>query len=195
MIPGSYGTLDIGRRLLNFVWYAKCAESSPEFAEIMTDKEGRRHRNFLPLRSMREEVWAKQRKRGNEILAPPFVELVNKTNHPFLSAIHDYASPRAAFYDNKLLMVGEALALFRPHLALSFNQAALNCQLLEKAIQGEITIQAWERQVLQYGRRTQLMNIAVGDFFIFGGMAFVKSLVRYILSLLPIWRWRRPSSL
>ena len=137
---------------------------------------------------MREDVWSRQRKRGNEVLAPPFVELINKTNHPFLSAIHDYASPQAAFYGNKLLLVGEALALFRPHLALSFDQAALNCLLLEKAMKGDMTVQSWERRVLQYGRRTRLMNATVGDYFIFGGITFVNSMIRYILSFLPFWR-------
>lgn len=173
---------------MNWVWYERLPESSSDFSEALTDKHGRTHRNFLPAGSMREEVWAKQRKKGNDTLAAPFAELIQKTAQPFISAIHDYVAPQATFYDEKLLLVGEALTLFRPHLALSFNQAALHCLLLEQVMKGETTMRSWKRQVLKYGRRKQLINAAMGDFFIFGGTTFVLSLIRYILSLLSFWR-------
>jgi hypothetical protein len=173
---------------MNWVWYEKLPESSVDFAEAMTDKDGRIHRNFLPMGLMSGGVWAKQRRKGNEILASPFAELINKTEQPFLSAIHDYAAPQAAFYDDKLLLVGEALALFRPHLALSFNQAALHCILLKKVIKGEINMRSWERQVVKYGRQTQLMNAAMGNFYVFGGMTFALSLIQYIFCRIQFWR-------
>jgi hydroxymethylglutaryl-CoA reductase len=41
-------------------------------------------------------------------------------------------------FDGKLLLVGDALAQFRPHVGSSTNQAALDALLLEKVLKGEM---------------------------------------------------------
>jgi len=151
----------------------------------MTDSEGKMHRNSIPKGKMRDDVWKTQRAYGNQVLNGVFSELINKTSEPFLSVIQDYAAPQAAFFEGKLLLIGDALATFRPHMALSLNQAGLDNLLLEKLMKGEITLKEWERQVVQYGHRTQLMNVAFGNFFLYGGWVFFKSAVAYLLSLLP----------
>jgi 2-polyprenyl-6-methoxyphenol hydroxylase-like FAD-dependent oxidoreductase len=60
----------------------------------------------------------------------------------FVTAISDCISPQASFYDGKLFLVGDALALFRPHVAQSTNQSVLHCLLLEKLLQGGINFEA-----------------------------------------------------
>ena len=151
----------------------------------MTDSSGQQHRNSVPKGKMREEVWKAQLDHGNQILNSVFVELLNKTKEPFLSVIQDYAAPQASFFDGKLLMIGDALAVFRPHMALSLNQAAVDTMLLERLMKGEITLKSWEKQVIQYGRRTKLMNAAFGTYYIYGGVTFLKTLVAFVLALLP----------
>ncbi|MCJ1429272.1 hypothetical protein MMC29_007185 [Sticta canariensis] len=47
-IPGKADSLELGERWLNFVWYYNCPETSKEFADIMTDSDGHRHRTTLP---------------------------------------------------------------------------------------------------------------------------------------------------
>lgn len=42
-IPGANGTVEPGRRLLNWVWYCNYEEESPEHVELMTDRDGKRH--------------------------------------------------------------------------------------------------------------------------------------------------------
>ena len=113
------------------------------------------------------------------------LEMVQKTTNPAISVIDDYASPRAAFFDAKLLLVGDALALFRPHAALSFNQAAKDCLLLQKVMKGEMDIKKWETQVTRYGATSRALNETMGSLFIHGWLAFSRSLIWYIVSLLP----------
>lgn len=134
---------------------------------------------------MRPSVWQTQLEHASSTLIAPMLELVQKTSNPAISVIHDYASPRAAFFDGKLLLVGDALALFRPHIAFSFNQAAKDCLLLEKVVKGEIDIKTWESQVTLYGLRSSAMSEAVGSFFIYGGLVFVGALLKWLRSLLP----------
>ncbi|KAL6720040.1 hypothetical protein ACLMJK_001961 [Lecanora helva] len=182
-IPGPTGSLKPGERILNFVWYYNCPASSAEYASIMTDSDGHRHRNTLPPGKMRPEVWSKQKSYAQSELARPFAELVEKTTQPFISSVSDTIAPSASFFDGKLLLVGEALALFRPHIALSANQAAVDCLLLKKRLDGDITMKEWERRVLQYGARTRLLSIVSGNWTQFGGLKLVMSAIEYGMCL------------
>ena len=178
-IPGPTGSLEPGERIFNFVWYSNCPSASPEYAAIMTDNDGHQHHNTLPPGKMRQEVWYKQKSYAQSVLARPFAELVGKTTQPFISSVSDTIAPRASFFDGRLLLVGEALALFRPHIALSANQAAVDCLLLKRALEREITMTEWERRVLNYGARTRLLSILMGNWSQFGGLRLVVSAVEY----------------
>ncbi len=121
MIPGPNGSLELGERLFNFVWYTNMPEHSQEFVDAMTEIDGYRHRATLPIGKMRLSVWAAQEARGREVLPAPFQELVGKIEQPFITAVSDIASPQASFFDGKLLLVGDALSLFRPNIGASTN--------------------------------------------------------------------------
>ncbi len=55
----------------------------------------------------------------------------------------------------------------------------MDCLLLKKALDGEITMKEWERQVLNYGARTRLLSILTGNWTQFGGMRLIASAVEY----------------
>lgn len=153
----------------------------------MTDVDGHRHHNTLPIGKMRKDVWAKQRAYGNEVLTPPFVELINKIDQPFITAISDTIAPRASFFDGKLLLVGDALALFRPHIAASTNQAALHCLLLAKALEGAMSFTEWERRVMDYARVTRLRSNTWGTYYLSGYFTYLLSEIPYRLELVAQW--------
>lgn len=183
-MPGGNGSLRTGERLLNWVWYFNCPEGSQNLKENMTDVDGHRHRNTLPAGKIRPEVWAKLKAHAAEVLEPSFLELINKTTEPFISTVRDCASPRASFFDGRLLLVGEALTLMRPHTGMSFSHAAVNCLLLQ-VFEGEISLADWEKEVLQYAERTRLQSMVMGNYFQFGVLSptFLFSLVSWIFAL------------
>ena len=169
---------------MNFIWYCNYAEDSQEFTNIMTDKDGYRHRTTLPIGKMRDEVWAKQKDFATEVLPAPFAELVNKTTQPFVSTVADIPLPSGAtFFDGKLLLVGDALQAFRPHVASSTNQAALHALLLEKVLKDELSLEEWERQALQYAHVTRLRSIVWGSYYQFGLWAFIVSAAHFAQAL------------
>ena len=143
------------------------------------DRQRRSLTPQLPPGKIGAEVWDKQKDYARTVLAPPFVELIEKTTPPFISRVSDAIAPRASFFDGKLLVVGGALALYRPQVALSANQAAMNCLLLERVIKGEMELAEWERLVLEYGTATRLLSILAGDFSQFGGLKVARSVIRY----------------
>lgn len=168
MIPGENGTLEPGKRLINWVWYNNYAEDSREFAELMTDKDGQKHRLSLRIGGMREEIRSRQIAYARRVLPPQFAEIVEKTEHPFIQAITDVTSRQISFFDGKVLLVGDAVCGFRPHVAASTSQAALHAQLLDRVFQGEMTVEEWEKQVLQHADRVSRQGILLGERSQFG---------------------------
>ncbi|KAI5238876.1 FAD/NAD(P)-binding domain-containing protein [Aureobasidium subglaciale] len=177
-IPGSDGGMEPGQRILNFVWYHNCPDES-DFRSIMTDTAGVVHRTTLQPGMMRPEIWKHQVQFAKDHLAAPFVELVEKTTEPFVAAVSDNLCESATFLNDKVILVGDALALFRPHIALSANQAAYDCLELQKVLDGQSTMAKWNRKVLWYGEATRQLSIVAGSFSQFGGWPLVKSVAVY----------------
>lgn len=152
----------------------------------MTDINGYTHGNTLPAGKMKPETWQKHKNHAIHVLNPPFLELINKTSEPFISTVNGCASTKASFFDGKLLLVGEALNLLRPHTGMSFNHAAVNCLLLQKVLKGEMSMVQWEREVLRYAEKTRLLSACVGSYFQFGllNSNFLLSVIIYLFALL-----------
>ncbi|KAF9695534.1 hypothetical protein EKO04_006454 [Ascochyta lentis] len=175
-IPGLNGTVKPGKRLLNWVWYVNYKEESPEHVELMTDKDGKRHHITLPPGGIQDGVWKRQKEFASKVLPPQFAELVNKTQVPFIQAITDVVSPAAILpSDNRVLLIGDALAGFRPHTAASTNQAAMDAMELAKAIDkiiggadGDEVLKSWEDHVLEYARSMQKHGVDIGNRSQFG---------------------------
>ena len=183
-IPGADGSLEPGERILNLAWYCNCREDA--LSDILTDVNGHKHRYSMPSGMMRE-VWSKQTAVAEKMLPHPFLELIHKIRQPFVTVISDTMASKASFFDGKLLLVGDALTLFRPHNALSSNQAAFDCLQLKKALQGEITLSEWETRVLQYARLNRLRAISWGAYFQVGWLAYFTSEIRFRSELVLQW--------
>ena len=181
-IPGDDGTLQPGERLLNYVWYVNYSEDSPELKAAMTDVTGKRHHNTLPIGKMSPAVWDKQKAIAAETLPAPYSEIISKTMQPFITTVTDIASPQASFFNGKLLLVGDALVPFRPHVACSTNQAALNALLLGKLLKKEITLAQWESRVMGYAHVTRLRSISWGCWYQVGYLSFGVSKARYLFA-------------
>lgn len=172
-IPGKYGNLEPGKRLLNWVWYVNYPEDSPEHIDLMTDGDGQRHHITLPAGGVRKDVWAKLKQYADATLPPQFAELVEKTEVPFVQAITDVISPSAIFGSNRVLLIGDALAGLRPHTAMSTSQAAMNAMKLAEAInniesQGVEALQTWEKEVTESSAKLKSHGVQIGNRSQFG---------------------------
>ncbi|KAF7957880.1 hypothetical protein EAE96_003447 [Botrytis aclada] len=191
-IPGEDGNASPGHRQLNWVWYNACVETSQEYIEVMTDIDGHRHRTTLPIGKVDPKDWDKQKALALQILPEPFSEMVQKTSKPFISAINDREVAKPSMFDGKLLFVGDSIATFRPHVASSTNQAALNAQLLEQLMKGEINLAEWEAKVLAFANFTAVRSELWGAYYMSGvaTLIFVSTFLRYwkTVAVQAIWR-------
>ncbi|KAK0111215.1 hypothetical protein ONS95_001589 [Cadophora gregata] len=180
IIPGSDGSLEPGHRRYNWVWYHPLTADSPDFTDIMTDTSGTLHRNTLPAGGMNLKAWSKYVQIAKEQMCTPFADVVSKTTQPFITAISDLSCPRAVAMKGRVLITGEALNLVRPHMALSTTASATQALLLEKVFRGEMSVEIWEKKVLQAGRISALKTNAFGTYFLYGTMSAVGWVVKLV---------------
>ena len=134
----------------------------------MTDSSGKKHRVTLPVGQVQPGVWAEQKQYAHDVLPPPFAALVSSTAQPFVQAITDVKATSMSAMEGKLLLVGDALAGFRPHTAASTSQAAFHALLLQRLFDGELDLADMERMAMRNADVTSSSGIRMGDMSQFG---------------------------
>lgn len=161
-IPGVNGAMEKGKRLLNFVWYTNFPDGEQELEEVMTDKQGKRRRITIPPGQMREEAWEMVKKRGRDRLPPQMSEMVEKTRQPFVQCITDVIAPTNSYMNGKVILVGDALAGFRPHTVASTSQAAFDVLMLIEYLQTGNHAE-FVRRTMEYARLMQHRGVYIGN--------------------------------
>jgi 2,6-dihydroxypyridine 3-monooxygenase len=153
-IPALDGSVEPGRRLVNFVWYRNYA-AGQELDDLMTGKDGRRHDLTLPPGAARDTHLRKLRGLAADRLAGPLAEVVNRTEQPFVQVIFDIEVARMAF--GRVCLLGDAAFALRPHAAAGTAKAAADAWALAEALEAaggdvEVALPRWERRQLELGR-------------------------------------------
>lgn len=162
-VPSESGSLEPEDCQFIWVWYTMLEEDSNDFYETFTDSAGKRHFSTIPRGKMQPHIWAKIRARGRDLSAP-FIELLENTTDPFVSAIRERGATQSVFHEGKLLLVGDAFALCRPHVAMSTNQAARQALGLVKVLQEKITLEQWEESAVKYATVINALSISYGGY-------------------------------
>jgi 2-polyprenyl-6-methoxyphenol hydroxylase-like FAD-dependent oxidoreductase len=163
LIPGKDGSVEPGKRLLNFVYYTNFPEGSAELEEIMTDRDGRRHAITISPGMTDPRAWEKQRQIARERLPPQFAEVVCGTKRPFVQAVTDVLSPDHEYWGGKVVLIGDALAGFRPHTVASTSQAAFDAMIFADYIAGKVSREEWKRQTLGFARFIHKRGVDMGE--------------------------------
>ncbi|TVY21096.1 2,6-dihydroxypyridine 3-monooxygenase, partial [Lachnellula arida] len=162
-VPSETGSVEPGDCQFIWIWYEKLEENTKEFQETFTDVDSQKHFTTIPRGKVSPKVWERKRELGTA-LSKPFSELIQKTTSPFVSAIRDCSSANAVFHDGKLVLVGDAFSLFRPHAAMSLNQASKQALGLAEVFQGKTTLQEWEEKSIHYAKATNALSNGYGEY-------------------------------
>lgn len=182
IIPPDSGSFAPGTRLINWVWYCNLSET-PEtnFAELLTDTNGHLHANTVPSGLVRAEIWKSHLAHMLPLIPGPFAELFTQTEQPFITKVNDALCSKATFFDGRVLLVGDALATFRPHFALATEQAARHCLGLARVWKGEITLQLWEREAVDHATKIWLGSRVMGAGLLRGWVEFLLLAWKYVV--------------
>jgi 2,6-dihydroxypyridine 3-monooxygenase len=153
-IPALDGSVAPGRRLANFVWYRNYAVGE-ELDDLMTDKDGVRRDITLPPGAAHQAHLHELRAVAAAQLAPQFIEVVHRSQFPFVQVIFDIEVDRMAF--GRVCLIGDAAFALRPHAAAGTAKAAADAWTLAEALaatQGDLqaALPRWERHQLAVGR-------------------------------------------
>lgn len=153
--------------------------------EILTDVDGRHHKQTVPAGLVRPQVWARYRDAMLPSMAAPYAELVRAATSPFVTKVSDAILSGGAgagslestscFYDGRVVLTGDAYAAFRPHLAVATEHAAWQCLALMDLWTGRLSQDQWNRRLEAQSTRLWLRSRLLG--FLGQGLwlAFLKT--------------------
>jgi 2-polyprenyl-6-methoxyphenol hydroxylase-like FAD-dependent oxidoreductase len=147
-----------------WIWYDTLPDPQ-QLTATLTDVSGKVHQTTVPRGKMSPEVWQRVVGRKTSVMNPHFIDLMESIEEPFVSAISDFQGHKSLFYDNKLMLVGDAFALCRPHGGGSTSQAAFQAHTLLRSLQGEISIEQWQETCLESAEKAARFSLAMADFF------------------------------
>lgn len=189
LIPTDEGGLESGQRLVNWVWYVNVAEGSTEMKEIFTDQNGKVHGNTVSQGLVSSSVWATARAKGVSKMSDPFKELLNKTDQPFVTKVNDVFCTKARHWNDRVLLVGDALMTLRPNIAMSTEQAANQSLLLSKALKSEMDMKSWEKKAVQFSEKFFLLSRVIAGFGLGSWLVFANVVRRYLVFLVAM-KWK-----
>jgi flavin-dependent dehydrogenase len=177
-VPADSAEKKVTGREFVWIWYDTIREDSSAFAETFTDTDGKKHYSTVPRGKIQPQVWRGVRDREDVVENPHFIDLLKHTNEPFVSAIRDSPGSRSVFFGGKVLFVGDAFALCRPHAGGSTSQAAFQALELRKVVEGQMEMKTWEKTCLESAANELERSLGAAKFFFGGEMPkFVKDIV------------------
>ncbi|MDE1182131.1 FAD binding domain-containing protein [Paraburkholderia sp.] len=174
LIPGEHDETAVGERRWNWVWYRKYDQAALD--RLLIDKHGMQRAFSLPPGTTKPADIAMLRDEAHALLAPTFRALVDATGEPFMQPIVDLRAPRMVF--GRVLLLGDAASVPRPHTAGSTAKAAANAHALALALSSyaasfsdsaphglalDAALARWENQQLQLGKRMTDLGVSLGD--------------------------------
>jgi 2-polyprenyl-6-methoxyphenol hydroxylase-like FAD-dependent oxidoreductase len=147
-----------------WIWYDNIAIGSQQLHETLTDVSGKTHQTTVPRGKMNPQIWQRVIDRESSVGNPYFVDVMRAVKEPFVSTINDFGGQKSVFWNGRVLLVGDAFTLCRPHGGGSTSQAALQAQTLLQALQGEMTLEQWEQSCLAAAQKAAQFSLAMADF-------------------------------
>jgi 2-polyprenyl-6-methoxyphenol hydroxylase-like FAD-dependent oxidoreductase len=130
-VAGSGNDTRPGKRRYNFVWYRPASEHE-ELVSLLTDDDGHYYPTGIPPLKVSWRHIAHMRKIAQEILAPQYAEILEKTAAPFLQAIYDVRSEQIVF--GRIALMGDAAFVGRPHVGMGVTKAGDEAIVIAKHI-------------------------------------------------------------
>jgi 2-polyprenyl-6-methoxyphenol hydroxylase-like FAD-dependent oxidoreductase len=164
LVPGEDRSVASGRRRWNWVWYRRVPRA--DLDTLLVDRHGIAHPFSMPPGVLPDQQVRALSDIGGVELAPVFSDLIRQTEEPFIQAIYDLAVSRMV--EGRVVLVGDAAFVPRPHTAGSTAKAAADAMHLAQALQHDdgrlaARLQGWESARLRAGRAMVQRGVAIGE--------------------------------
>jgi 2-polyprenyl-6-methoxyphenol hydroxylase-like FAD-dependent oxidoreductase len=168
LVPGEHNDVRPGHRLYNWVWYRVVDERM--LANVMTDRNGHARGYAIPEGLLADRWVDRLRREAGTLLPRPCREAIEATTQPFAQAIRDLACDRMV--SGRVVIIGDAAAIPRPHTAASTSKAAGNALALADALQvsrGDVpaALARWEPPQVALGKHLLQQGSQIGNYLLF----------------------------
>lgn len=171
LVPGADGSVAEGHRLYNWVWYR--TGDRARLRDVMTDAGGRDRGWSIPEGRLDPRHMGPLRAEAEAILPPPFASILRATEAPFAQAIRDLTVE--TMVRGRVVLLGDAAFIPRPHTAASTSKAAANALALAEALsdpaapwaEQAAALEGWDLRQLMLGRRLYRAGSEIGDNLMF----------------------------
>jgi len=163
-IPGRDGSVAVGDRLMNFVWYRNYL-SGDDLHDLLVDVNGVVREVSVPPGALRQHHVAEARAVAEARLPAPVAEVVLAVDDLFVQVVLDLDVPQMVF--GRSCMIGDAAFAVRPHAAAGTAKAAADAWMLRDALGSRphdvgAALAEWEPQQLALGRSLLERTRAIG---------------------------------
>ena len=163
-IPDFDGSIEPGKRRINFVWYRNVPEE--DLNDLLTDRSGRRRDVSLGPGAVQERHVKALFDAAHEELPETMGHAVIGSREPFVQAVYDLEVPRMAF--GRACLIGDAAFVIRPHAAAGTAKAAEDGYKLAEAVAKsggdiEAALERWEPAQLEMGRNVLMRARDLGE--------------------------------
>jgi 2,6-dihydroxypyridine 3-monooxygenase len=154
-IPGPNGELNIGSRLMNYVYYQNVPEGAL-LDDMMTGSDGVRGLVSVPPGKVQEKFIDEMKAHATATLPPATAELVIKTAQPYVQVVFDVRVDNMV--TGRVALLGDAAFVARPHAAAGSAKAADDAWALFDAFNNSdsdipSTLAHWETGRLEVGHK------------------------------------------
>ncbi|CCA90747.1 FAD-dependent monooxygenase [Novosphingobium sp. PP1Y] len=167
LVPGIANDMRAGHRLYNWVWYRVAEETL--LNDILIDRDGQKRTSAVSEGMLADRWLPILHAEADALLPGPFCEVVKATQEPFVQIIRDLASDHMV--DGRVIMLGDAAAIPRPHTAASSSKAAANALALADALASsadiDTALKQWEPSQAELGKALLRQGSQTGDYLLF----------------------------
>ena len=115
----------------NLVWYKAIDQNALD--RFLVDKYGKKHEYSVPPNRTDSNLIVEMLESASTELPHFFSNLINKSKAPFVSPVYDILTDR--FSTGRVVLVGDAAAVARPHVGMGVTKALLDCVALHNKLE------------------------------------------------------------
>jgi 2,6-dihydroxypyridine 3-monooxygenase len=152
-IPGIDGSVEPGKRLINYVWYRNYFAGT-DLTDVLTGNDGVTREVSLPPGLARADHIAEVKAHATARLPGVISTVVDATEQPFLQVVFDADVEQMVF--GRVCLLGDAAWVARPHAAAGTAKAADDAWALADELRAHSNVddalRSWEARQMTVGR-------------------------------------------
>jgi 2-polyprenyl-6-methoxyphenol hydroxylase-like FAD-dependent oxidoreductase len=165
-VAGANGTVDVGGRRFNIMWYRPVAPGS-ELQNMFTGTDGVHYEAGIPPALVRPELVEAMKEEARRVFSPVFADVIGRMEGMFVQAIYDLESERMG--RGRIAVIGDAAFVARPHCGAGVSKAADDAASLATALSTdhriEDAIDAFSAERTKAGKAAVAWAAHLGSYF------------------------------